>query len=98
MIVINRQILNELVKKHADVKNPVDRWLTTVNQVVWSSFNDVKQTFSSADYVGNKRFVFNLKGNNYRIIAIINFTLEYIIINWAGTHNEYNKISDCSLV
>jgi len=52
----------------------------------------VKETFTSADYVGNNRFVFNIKGNNYRLIAIIIFASQKVYIRFIGTHKDYDKI------
>lgn len=55
----------------------------------------VKQTFNSVDYVGNDRFVFNIKGNDYRLVAIILFAAKKVFIRWIGTHKEYDN-KDCS--
>ena len=54
--------------------------------------NDVKQTFNSADYVGNERMVFNIKGNRYRLVAAVLFSIRTVYIKFIGTHAEYNKI------
>ena len=60
----------------------------------WTCFADIKQTFNSVDYVGNNRFVFNIKGNNYRIVAIVIFASKKVYIRFVGNHKEYDKI-DC---
>ncbi len=62
---------------------------------MWDSLNDIKQTFNSVDYIGNYRYVFNIKGYDYRLVAIINFASKKIYIRFIGTHAEYDKI-DCS--
>ena len=67
-------------------------WYKIVIQADWSNVNDVKNTFNSADYVGNERFVFNIKGNRYRIVAHIKFNSRRIYIKFVGTHAEYDKI------
>ena len=54
----------------------------------------IKQTFNSVDYVGNNRFVFNVKGNDYRLVAIISFNAKKVYIRFIGTHAEYDKIKD----
>jgi mRNA interferase HigB len=59
----------------------------------WSDFNDLRQDFPSCDFVGNDRFVFNVKGNRYRLIAIIHFDIRTIYIRFIGTHAEYDKIT-----
>ena len=60
----------------------------------WSCLADTKQTFNSVDYVGNDRFVFNIKGNDYRLVAMILFAAKKVFIRWIGTHKEYDN-KDC---
>ena len=57
----------------------------------------MKEMFNSVDAVGNDRFVFNIRGNNYRIIALIFFDIRTVYIRFVGTHQEYDKI-DCSTI
>lgn len=51
----------------------------------------------SPDYVGNQHYVFNIRGNNYRLVVVVKFTVGYIFVRWVGTHKEYDKI-DCSTI
>jgi len=60
-------------------------------------FQDMKKTFNSADYVGNQRYVFDIKGNDYRLVGKILFAQQIIYIRFIGTHEEYDKI-DCSTI
>lgn len=57
----------------------------------------MKKTFNSVDAVGNDRYVFNIKGNNYRIVAMIFFDIRTIYIRFVGAHKEYDKV-DCKTV
>lgn len=57
----------------------------------------MKEMFNSVDAVGNDRFVFNIRGNNYRIVALIFFDIRTVYIRFVGTHQEYDKI-DCSTI
>ncbi|MDR3118704.1 MAG: type II toxin-antitoxin system HigB family toxin [Mediterranea sp.] len=59
----------------------------------WKSHNDVKQTFPSADYVGNAKYVFNIKGNGFRIVAVVVFVAGTVTIRFIGTHEDYNRIN-----
>ena len=54
----------------------------------------IKQTFNTVDYVGNDRYVFDIKGNTYRIVAIVLFINKKVYMRFVGTHEEYNKIKD----
>lgn len=56
-------------------------------------FSDVKATSNSVDNVGNQHYVFNVKGNTYRIVAVIKFTIKFVYIRFVGTHAEYDKIN-----
>jgi mRNA interferase HigB len=53
----------------------------------------VLKTFNSADFVGNNRIVFNIKGNEFRLIVLVLFKVRTVFILWFGTHAEYDKIN-----
>ena len=63
----------------------------------WNKLADVKETFSDIDFVGNDRYVFNIGGNKYRLVAMIHFSTRTVYIRFIGTHKEYDKI-DCSTI
>lgn len=71
--------------------------LTAAKKSSWSKFQDVKASFNSVDYVGNDRYVFNIKGNRYRLVVMIFFDIRTIFIRFIGTHAEYETI-DCSKI
>ena len=58
------------------------------------AFQILKKTFNSVDNVGNQHYVFNIKGNDYRLVVVIKFTIKFVYIRFIGTHKEYEKI-DC---
>jgi mRNA interferase HigB len=97
MKVFNKKLIDEFTVKHADSVKAIDRWINTLEQSVFVNHNELKSTFPSADYVGNNRYVFNIKGNNYRIVAVVLFTGNQATVCFVGTHAEYNKV-DCSTV
>ena len=53
---------------------------------------DIKKSFNSVDSIGNQHYVFNIKGNDFRLIVVIKFTIKTILIRFIGTHAEYDKI------
>ncbi|MDR0828875.1 MAG: type II toxin-antitoxin system HigB family toxin [Prevotellaceae bacterium] len=87
--------LVEYYTKHPDAKNALEEWFNKTKGAQWNNFADVKNTFHSADSIGNKRYVFNIKGNNYRLITIVLFVPKFVYIRFIGTHSEYDKITDC---
>ena len=98
MNIYKKEILKDFVRKHAIAMNAVQNWVFTVSNAQWKSFNELKLAFPTADYVGNNRVVFNIKGNNFRIVAVVIYLANSMEIRWIGTHAEYDKILDCSLL
>jgi len=97
MVIISKTILIEFANIHADFSAPINSWYETTKEADWKSFKDVKQTFNSVDAVGNDRYVFNIKGNKYRLVAMIHFDIRTLYIRFVGTHGEYDKI-DCTTI
>jgi len=94
MRIIAHRTLVEYGKKHANAKTALDSWYKTAKTAKWNNFNDIKNAFNSVDYAGNMRYVFNIKGNDYRLVGKILFIQKIIYIRFIGTHREYDKI-DC---
>jgi len=97
MKIRNKELLNKYVAKHANVRTSVQHWINFVEEVYWKSHNELKLDFPSTDYVGNGRYVFNIQGNNYRLVVIVVFIEGYMKIRFIGTHAEYDKI-DCKTI
>lgn len=95
MRIISFSAIREYVKKHSDADIPLRDWYKKTEKADWTCFADIKHTFNSADYVGNDRFVFNIKGNDYRLVAIVLFAAKKVFIRFIGTHREYDD-KDCS--
>lgn len=81
--------------KHSTSTIALQDWYTKTKTSNWNSFLDIKETFNSVDYIANDRYVFNIKGNDYRLVAIIIFASRKVYIKFMGTHDQYAKI-DCS--
>jgi len=95
--VIAHRTIVEYGKQHANVKTQLDCWYQVTKAAKWKDFQDIKNTFNHVDYVGNQRYVFNIKGNDYRLVGKILFVQQIIFIRFIGTHGEYDKI-DCSTI
>ncbi len=92
MRIIAIATLKTYWEKHPETKQPLSEWYVKVENAHWKSFQDMKKDFGSVDYVGNQHYVFNIKGNNYRLVVAVKFTPELIYIRFVGTHAEYEKI------
>ncbi len=71
---------------------PLQTWYKIVENADWKNINDVKKIYGSADIVGNNRMVFNIKGNDYRLVVAFNFQRQWVFIKFIGTHKQYDKI------
>lgn len=97
MRIFTEQVLKEYAEANMNARVALQEWVSIVKRNDWTCFADVKNTFNNVDSVGNQRYVFNIKGNNYRLVVVIKFTLKFVYIRFIGTHAEYDKI-DCLTV
>lgn len=95
MRIITEEPLKEYIKLHPDTETALKAWVKTVKNSDWKNFADIKKSFNSVDNVGNQHYVFNIRGNNHRLVVVIKFTIKWVYIRFIGTHEEYDKI-DCS--
>ena len=98
MRVISRRTLREFGDKHAQAKAPLDAWYDVLTKRTWASVADFKRFFSrSVDTVGNGRYVFNI-GDNFRLVALVNFPMQVAYVRFVGTHKEYDRIVDITSI
>ncbi|NIJ52074.1 type II toxin-antitoxin system HigB family toxin [Dyadobacter arcticus] len=93
MVIIKQKTLNNYSASYPVAKAAIYEWATKTEDSDWKNFLEVKSTFGSVDYVGDNRYVFNIKGNQYRLVAMIFFGVRTVYIRWFGTHQEYHKIN-----
>ena len=91
MVIISYAALRNFIQKHPDAEHAVNNWYKETENANWSNFHDAKNTFNTIDAVGNDRYVFNIRGNKYRLVTIIKFKARTVYIRFAGTHKEYDK-------
>ncbi len=94
MRVISFAKIKAYFTKHANARVSLQEWNQKTKKADWEDFTDIKKTFNSVDNVGNDRYVFNLGGNNYRLVALIIFKMKKVFVRWIGTHAEYDKLKD----
>jgi mRNA interferase HigB len=92
MRIIAKSTLRTFWEKHPDAEQPLKLWYFGAIRSEWNSFQDIKKQFGSASIVGNDRVVFNMKGNDYRLIVLVLFRKNKGFIRFVGTHKEYDKI------
>lgn len=94
MVILTERKIREYYEAHPASKAALQDWTKKVKEADWKTFDDIKKTFNSVDYVGNQHYVFNIKGNDYRMVAVIKFTPKFVMVKFLGTHAEYDKITD----
>jgi len=91
--VIAKKILRDFWEAHADSEQQLKSWYLETSKAAWLNHNELKQEYPSASILANNRVVFNIKGNNYRLIVRINYDYQMMWIRFIGTHAEYDKIN-----
>lgn len=94
--LIKEQTIKNYSEDHASSISSFNRWLIELNKADWETINDIRNSFPTADPLGkgSNRVVFNIGGNNFRVICEYNFgkTQVHLYVNWIGTHAEYTKL------
>jgi mRNA interferase HigB len=96
--IIARSTLNGFANNRVDsrlrtgVKKHLNAWYAEVDKASWKDPAELKAQFRSASIVSGERVVFNIKGNDYRLVVAINYHYQILLIIWIGTHKEYDKI------
>jgi mRNA interferase HigB len=94
--IISKRILIDFWHRHGGSKAALERWYRIAEKARWRCFADIRKTFNSADYFekGDKiYFIFNVGGNNIRVIAGFNYQTQTMFIKAVMTHSEYSKES-----
>ncbi len=94
MRIIKEKTLTEFCRapKNKKAEGAIKAWVFEVRYSNWNNANELKQKYASASILNSKRVVFNIKGNEYRLIVDIEFKLKTVFIVWFSSHSEYDKI------
>lgn len=95
MRIIKEKTLNDYCKssKYKPAAESLKAWVFEVRYSIWDNANELKSKYRNASVLSSKRVVFNIKGNDYRLVADIEYKLKIVFIVWFGTHAEYDKIN-----
>ena len=98
MRVIARSTLREFVeglkgtRNYVPVKSGLDAWFHEAERAAWKNPAEVKRAYANASIVGNDRVVFNIKGNDFRLVVAIDYVRQVVFIKWIGSHAKYDRI------
>ncbi len=96
MRIIAKRTLREFWEsdpKYTDAKGQLEAWYKTTLKATWQNSSDVKAQFRHASILKNHRVVFNIAGNKYRLVAVIDYTRQTLFIRFISTHKQYDKIN-----
>ncbi len=97
MRIIARKALADFWKRHPDAAEPLKAWFAETRSCAWTSPSDVKRRYPAASFLADRRVVFNIKGNRYRLVVHVRYDLERVYIRFVGTHAEYDRIDAASI-
>ncbi len=94
MRIIKEKTFTDFCKqsKNQHAEESVKAWIYEVRFSTWNNSNELKAKYRNASIISSKRVVFNIKGNDYRLIVDIEYKLKIVFVVWFGTHSEYDKI------
>ena len=93
MRIIAKRALGDFCTIHADSEQQLKEWYRETERTEWRNIHDLKKDYPSASILKDNRIVFNIKGNNYRLIVKFSFEYQICWIRFVGTHAEYDKIN-----
>lgn len=92
MHVISYKTLKEYYEGHATAKQYLIAWFKTTKAASWNSVQEIRNDFPSAEMVVDGKVVFNIKANDFRLVALVGFRTKRVFVLWIGTHAEYSRI------
>ena len=94
MRIIKEKTLTEYCKQsnYRKAEESLKAWIYEVRASSWKNSNELKEKYGNASIIGSKRVVFNIKGNDFRLIVDVEYKLKIVFVIWFGTHAAYDKI------
>lgn len=92
MKIVAIKTLRDFWTRHPDAKGPLEAWIDEVKHANWQDAHSIKARYPRASVLGNKRVVFDIKGNDYRLITAVAYRYGAVYIKFIGTHAEYDKV------
>jgi mRNA interferase HigB len=92
MRIIAITTLRAFWAKHPDAQTPLKAWYALASRAQWKSPSDIKEAYRNASFISNNRVVFNIKGNDYRLVVLVRYDKGLMFVRFVGTHSQYDKI------
>ena len=92
MNVISKRTLIKFYEQHPQAKSALEVWHSDARKAIWRCPDDIKKIYASASFLADNRVVFNINGNDYRLIVHIDYPRKIVRVKFVGTHAQYDKI------
>jgi mRNA interferase HigB len=94
MRIIAFRTLREFWEKpeYTDTEASLRAWYHDAKSAIWKNSNDLKQQYKNASILGEGRAIFNIKGNQYRLVVAIDYEFQVLFVRFIGTHKQYDNI------
>ena len=92
MHIIALRALREFWEKYPQAETPLRAWYAEASRANWSTPADIKAAHRNASFLANKRVVFNIKGNDYRLVVSVAYQYRAVYVKFIGTHRQYDGL------
>jgi mRNA interferase HigB len=93
MKVLGRDKLSDFCIKHPTARSWVRTWLADTEEASWKTSHDIKYRFATASFISSNTVIFNVKGNDYRMVTQVAYKMGVVLVKWIGSHYAYSKIN-----
>lgn len=97
MKILVKRTIHFYITRYPHAEKALQFWVSEFSKLDFINFNEIKAIYGNASIVANNRVIFNIKGNDYRLIVSINFVQKACYVIWFGTHKEYDKINAATI-
>ena len=92
MRIISKKILKTYYQNEPLAESSLLSWIAAIEEAEFKNHNELKEQFRNASIIDDKRVIFNIHGNKYRLIVKVEYDFDLVFITWIGTYSQYNKI------
>jgi mRNA interferase HigB len=92
MRIVALSTLRTFWEKHPDAETPLRAWYALASRARWKTPADIKAAYRNASFVADRRVVFNIKGNDYRLVVAVRYDRELMYVRFVGSHRQYDRI------
>ena len=93
MKIVGRDKLDAFCREHPDGRRPVESWLAEAAAADWATPHQIRDRYASVSFLAGSTVIFNIKGNAYRLQTIVAYGTRVVVVDWIGTHSEYDARS-----